>query len=83
MSTPCPACNGKGHLRRRHNATQTTPEGTASLLRCTNPACRHHVWRLSGRESFVPLEPEAQIRADRFCVNVADLILTPPGVNLA
>jgi hypothetical protein len=81
MMTPCPAC-GIGRLRRRHNATRVTDSGTLSLLRCTNPQCRHHVWRLADKEHLLPLEPEAQVRANRFGVNVSDLILTPPtGVN--
>jgi len=76
--TLCPAC-GIGHLRRRHNMSRVTPEGTLSLLRCTNPDCRHHVFRLTGKDSLVPIDSNA--RLERFGVNVADLIFASPPVK--
>jgi len=78
MAAPCPLCGYP--LRKRYNMTKVTPEGIRSLMRCTNKICRHHVYRLSGKDSFLPLESD--IRFERFSVSASDLILTPPpGVN--
>jgi hypothetical protein len=56
--------------------TRVTDSGTLSLLRCTNKACRHHVWRLSDKEYLLPLESELGARLSQGDRMLVELLAT-------